>query len=109
MESAIAPLVQTCDAMSGARPGARRESVENYVKRLEKLEKLILSFNGVQKTFALQAGREVRVIVESEKINDVMADQLASDIAKKIYDNLEYSGQIKVTVLRERRSIAIAN
>ncbi len=109
MESTIAPLVQTCDAMSGARPGARRESVENYVKRLEKLEKLILSFNGVQKTFALQAGREVRVIVESEKINDVMADQLASDIAKKIYDNLEYSGQIKVTVLRERRSIAIAN
>ncbi len=108
METPYAVLVQAADSISGARPGARRESLENYVKRLEKLEVLAQSFDGVQKTFAIQAGREVRVIVEPDKIDDVKADQLAYDIAKKIEQEMEYPGQIKVTVIRERRSLAFA-
>jgi len=108
MESPIAVLVQSADAISGARPGARRESVEGYVKRLEKLEELAKSFEGVGKTYAIQAGREVRVIVEHDKINDVLADQLSVDIAAKIQEEMEYPGQIKVTVIRERRSVAYA-
>ncbi len=108
MEHPIAVIVQSCDAISGARPGARRESVEGYVKRLEKLEELAKSFEGVGKTYAIQAGREVRVIVEHSKINDVLADQLAVDIAQKIEEELEYPGQIRVTVIRERRSVAYA-
>jgi ribonucrease Y len=108
MESPIAVLVQASDAISGARPGARRESVEGYVKRLQKLEELAKSFEGVGKTYAIQAGREVRVIVEHEKINDVLADQLANDIASKIQEEMEYPGQIKVTVIRERRSVSYA-
>jgi ribonucrease Y len=108
MESPIAVLVQAADAISGARPGARRESVEGYVKRLEKLEELAKSFEGVGKTYAIQAGREVRVIVEHEKINDALADQLSVDIAAKIQEEMEYPGQIKVTVIRERRSVAYA-
>jgi ribonuclease Y len=108
MESPIAVLVQAADAISGARPGARRESVEGYVKRLEKLEDLAKSFEGVGKTYAIQAGREVRVIVEHEKINDALADQLSVDIASKIQEEMEYPGQIKVTVIRERRSVAYA-
>lgn len=108
MEHPIAVLVQSADAISGARPGARRESVEAYVKRLQKLEELAKSFEGVGKTYAIQAGREVRVIVEHEKISDVMADQLAADIAGKIQEEMEYPGQIKVTVIRERRSVAYA-
>ncbi|RPI12942.1 MAG: ribonuclease Y [Ignavibacteriae bacterium] len=108
MESPIAVLVQAADAISGARPGARRESVEGYVKRLEKLEELAKSFEGVGKTYAIQAGREVRVIVEHEKINDALADQLSVDIASKIQEEMEYPGQIKVTVIRERRSVAYA-
>ncbi|MGH2575711.1 MAG: ribonuclease Y [Ignavibacteria bacterium] len=108
MESPIAVIVQAADAISGARPGARRESVEGYVKRLEKLEELAKSFEGVGKTYAIQAGREVRVIVEHEKINDVLADQLSVDIAAKIQEEMEYPGQIKVTVIRERRSVAYA-
>ena len=108
MEHPISILVQAADAISGARPGARRESVEAYSKRLEKLETIAKSFEGVAKTYAIQAGREVRVIVEQEKINDVSQDQLASDIAHKIQEEMEYPGQIKVNVIRERRSIAFA-
>lgn len=108
MEHPISILVQAADSISGARPGARRESVEAYSKRLEKLETIAKSFEGVAKTYAIQAGREVRVIVEQEKINDITQDQLASDIAHKIQEEMEYPGQIKVNVIRERRSIAFA-
>lgn len=108
MEHPISVLVQAADAISGARPGARRESVEAYSKRLEKLEEIGTSFNGVSKTYAIQAGREVRVIVEQEKVDDTNQDQLAVDIAKRIQEEMEYPGQIKVNVIRERRSIAYA-
>ncbi len=108
MEHPIAVLVQAADAISGARPGARRESVEAYSKRLEKLEAIATSFEGVSKTFAIQAGREVRVIVEQDKISDMLQDQLAEDIAHKIQEEMEYPGQIKINVIRERRSIAYA-
>lgn len=108
MESPFAVLVQAADSISGARPGARRESLENYVKRLEKLETLAQGFDGVQKTFAIQAGREIRVIVEPDKIDDAFADTMANDIAKQIETEMEYPGQIKVTVIRERRSISLA-
>lgn len=108
MENPISVLVQAADAISGARPGARRESVEAYSKRLEKLEQIATSFEGVAKTYAIQAGREVRVIVEQEKISDILQDQLAEDIAHKIQEEMEYPGQIKVNVIRERRSIAYA-
>ncbi len=108
MESAIAPLVQAADAISGARPGARREPIEGYVKRLETLELLAKSFDGVAKTYAIQAGREVRVVVEHEKIDDIFADKLAFDIARKIEAEMEYPGQIRVTVIREVRKVHIA-
>ncbi len=108
MEHPIAPLVQAADAISGARPGARREPLEGYVKRLENLEALAKSFEGVAKTYAIQAGREVRVVVEHDKIDDVVADKLAHDIATKIENEMEYPGQIKVTVIREVRKIGFA-
>lgn len=108
MEHPIAALVQAADAISGARPGARREPLESYVKRLENLEQLAKSFEGVAKTYAIQAGREVRVVVEPEKIDDVLADKLANDIAQKIQDEMEYPGQIKVTLIREVRKVAFA-
>lgn len=108
MVSPISVLVQAADSISGARPGARRESLENYVKRLEKLENLAQSFSGVSKTFAIQAGREIRVIVEPESVNDANADLMAEDISKRIENELEYPGQIKVTVIREKRSVALA-
>ncbi len=108
MEHPIAALVQAADAISGARPGARRESVEGYAKRLERLENLAKSFEGVANTYAIQAGREIRVIVEHDKVDDAMADQLAHDIAKKIQSEMGYPGQIKVTVIRETRSVAYA-
>jgi ribonuclease Y len=108
MTSPYAPLVQAADAISGARPGARRESLESYVKRLENLENLANSFEGVAKTYAIQAGREIRVVVEPDKIDDDYSDQLAYDIAQRIQDDLEYPGQIKVTVIREVRKIAFA-
>lgn len=108
MEHPISVLVQAADAISGARPGARRESIEAYSKRLEKLEAIATSFEGVAKTYAIQAGREVRVIVEQEKISDILQDQLAEDIAHKIQEEMEFPGQIKINVIRERRSIAYA-
>ncbi len=108
MEHPIAPLVQAADAISGARPGARREPLEGYVKRLETLEALAKSFEGVAKTYAIQAGREVRVVVEHDKIDDVVADKLSHDIAAKIEEEMEYPGQIKVTVIREVRKINYA-
>jgi len=108
MEHPIAALVQAADAISGARPGARRESVEGYAKRLSQLETLAKSFDGVSTTYAIQAGREIRVIVEHEKIDDVHSDQLAHDIAKKIEQEMGFPGQIKVTVIRETRHIAYA-
>jgi ribonuclease Y len=108
MEHAIAALVQAADAISGARPGARRESIEGYAKRLERLENLAKGFTGVLNVYAIQAGREVRVIVEHDKVDDAMADLLAHDIAAKIMAEMEYPGQIKVTVIREKRSVAYA-
>ncbi len=109
MEHPIATLVQASDAISGARPGARREPLEGYVKRLETLEALATSFEGVAKTYAIQAGREIRVVVEHDKIDDVGADKLARDIAQKIETEMEYPGQIKVTVIREVRKIGYAH
>lgn len=108
MEHPIAALVQAADAISGARPGARREPLEGYVKRLENLELLAKSFEGVAKTYAIQAGREIRVVVEQEKVDDLLAEKLAHDIASKIEEEMEYPGQIKVTVIREVRKIGFA-
>ncbi len=108
MEHPIAALVQAADAISGARPGARREPLESYVKRLENLEALARSFEGVAKTYAIQAGREVRVVVEHDKVDDLLADKLAKEIASKIETEMEYPGQIKVTVIREVRKIGYA-
>jgi ribonuclease Y len=108
MEHPISALVQAADSISGARPGARRESVEGYVKRLEKLEHVAKSFDGVVNCYAIQAGREIRVIVNHEKVDDAYADQLSHDIAGKIQQEMEYPGQIKVTVIREFRSVSYA-
>ena len=104
----IAPLVQACDAISGSRPGARREIVEGYIKRLKDLERLAFNFPGVVKSYAIQAGRELRVIVESEKVTDEQSDVLAFEISDKIMKEMQYPGQIKVTVIREKRAIAYA-
>ncbi len=108
MTSLISPIVQVCDAISGARPGARREVVESYIKRLKDLESLALSYPGVMKTYAIQAGRELRVIVGSEKVSDKEADSLSYEIAKKIQDEMTYPGQIKITVIRETRAVSYA-
>ncbi len=108
MEHPIAALVQASDAISGARPGARREPLESYVKRLENLENLAKSFEGVAKTYAIQAGREVRVVVEPDKVDDTVADRLSIDIAQKIQEEMEYPGQIKVMVIREVRKVSYA-
>lgn len=108
MDTLIAPIVQICDAISGARPGARREIVEAYIKRLKDLEELALSYPGVVKTYAIQAGRELRVIVGSEKLSDEQAAQLSMDLSKKIQNEMTYPGQIKITVVRETRAINYA-
>ncbi len=108
MTTLLAPIVQVCDAISGARPGARREAVESYIKRLKELENMALSYPGVVKTYAIQAGRELRVIVGSEKVNDKDAETLSYDIAKKIQDEMTYPGQVKVTVIRETRAVSFA-
>jgi ribonuclease Y len=108
MTSLIAPLVQACDAISGARPGARREVVESYIKRLKDLEELALSYPGVLKTYAIQAGRELRVIVGSEKMTDQDAEKLSYEVAKRIQDEMTYPGQVKITVIRETRSVSFA-
>jgi ribonuclease Y len=108
MTSMISPIVQVCDAISGARPGARREVVESYIKRLKDLENMALSYPGVLKTYAIQAGRELRVIVGSEKVTDKEADKMSHEIAKKIQDEMTYPGQIKITVIRETRAVTFA-
>ncbi len=109
MTSFISPIIQSSDAISGARPGARREALEAYIKRLEKLEALAASFKGVERVFAIQAGREIRVLVNHDLISDALAEQLALDISKKIQAEMQYPGQIKVTVIREVRSVSYAN
>ena len=108
MNNIISPLVQACDAISGARPGARREILESYLKRIGELEELAMSHEGVQKAYAMQAGRELRVIVESDKVSDSNADDLAFAISQKIQDDMQYPGQIKVTVIREKRAVSYA-
>lgn len=108
MTSLLAPIVQVCDAISGARPGVRREIVEAYIKRLNDLEQLALSYPGVIKTYAIQAGRELRVIVGADKITDDETEKLSAEIAKKIQDEMTYPGQVKITVIRETRAVAFA-
>ncbi|HCQ29937.1 MAG TPA: ribonuclease Y [Flavobacteriales bacterium] len=108
MTSLYAPIVQVCDAISGARPGARREILESYIKRIKDLETLGLSYPGVNKAYAIQAGRELRVIVESEKVSDEQADKISFDLANKIQTEMTYPGQVKVTVIREKRAVNIA-
>ncbi len=106
--SLLAPIVQVCDAISGARPGARREIVEAYIKRLNDLEQLAMSYPGVVKTYAIQAGRELRVIVGADKIDDNETEQLSAEIARRIQDEMTYPGQVKITVIRETRSVSFA-
>ncbi|MCB9169121.1 MAG: ribonuclease Y [Flavobacteriales bacterium] len=108
MTTLLSPIIQACDAISGARPGARREAVEAYIQRLKDLEGLAMSYGGVTKAFAIQAGRELRVMVESEKITDAQADELSMQIAQRIENEMTYPGQVKITVIREKRSVAVA-
>ena len=108
MSSLLAPIVQVCDAISGARPGARREIVEAYIKRLNDLEQIASSYEGVTKTYAIQAGRELRVIVGADKIDDKQIEVLSADIARRIQDEMTYPGQVKITVIRETRSVSYA-
>ena len=108
MTSMIAPIIQVCDAISGARPGARREVIESYIKRLKEMEDIALSYEGVVKTYAIQAGRELRVIVGADKLSDAESEALSHDIAKRIQDEMTYPGQVKITVIRETRSVSYA-
>lgn len=108
MTTLIAPIVQVCDAISGARPGARREMVESYIKRIKDLENLALAYEGVSKAYAIQAGRELRVLVESEKVTDQRADELSFAISQQIQEEMTYPGQVKVTLIREKRSVTYA-
>jgi len=108
MKFLLSPVVQVCDAISGARPGARRQVLDSYIERLKNLEEIALDFDGVQKAYAIQAGRELRVIVESEKVDDDIASKLSFDISQKIQTDMTYPGQVKVTVIRETRAVNIA-
>ncbi|MBT4775811.1 MAG: ribonuclease Y, partial [Crocinitomicaceae bacterium] len=108
MTTLISPIVQVCDAISGARPGARREIEESYIQRIKDLEGLALAYPGVQKSFAIQAGRELRVLVESEKVSDKRAEELSFEISQKIQTEMTYPGQVKVTVIREKRAVNYA-
>ncbi|MBP7477779.1 MAG: ribonuclease Y [Chitinophagales bacterium] len=108
MKFVISPIIQACDSISGARPGARREVMESYMKRIQELEQLAGAYNGVEKAYAIQAGRELRVIVESEKVNDKESEELSFEIANKIQNEMTYPGQIKVTVIREKRTVNVA-
>lgn len=108
MEYVISPIVQACDSMSGARPGARREIMQQYLQRIKDLENLAIAYDGVEKAYAIQAGRELRVIVEAEKVSDSKSDELSFEIAQKIQNEMVYPGQIKVTVIREKRAVNVA-
>ena len=108
MTTLISPIVQVCDAISGARPGARRQIAESYIQRLKELEDIALAFDGVTKAYAIHAGRELRVMVESEKVNDAIAGQISFDITQKIQTEMTYPGQVKVTVIRETRAVNVA-
>ena len=108
MKYLLSPIVQVCDSISGARPGARRQVLDSYVQRLKDLENIAYDFNGVSKAFAIQAGRELRVVVESEKVSDDYASQLSFEISQKIQTEMTYPGQVKVTVIRETRAVNVA-
>ena len=108
MKTLIAPIIQVCDAISGARPGARRQVLDSYIQRLKDLEDIAFGFQGVQKAYAIQAGRELRVIVESEKVNDAKASELSFNISQKIQNDMTYPGQVRITVIRETRAVNIA-
>jgi ribonuclease Y len=108
MTSLISPIVQVCDAISGARPGARRMQAESYMQRLKELEEVAMAFKGVSKAFAIHAGRELRVMVESERVNDAEASTIAFDISQKIQNEMTYPGQVRVTVIREMRAVSVA-
>jgi ribonuclease Y len=108
MAYVIAPIIQACDAISGARPGARREIMQQYLQRIKELEALAMAYQGVEKAYAIQAGRELRVIVEAEKVSDADSDKLSFEIAQKIMTEMTYPGQIKVTVIREKRAVNVA-
>ena len=108
MKSLLAPVIQICDAISGARPGARRQVLDSYMQRLKDLEEVAFGFSGVNKAYAIQAGRELRVIVESEKVSDEKAANLSFEISQKIQTDMTYPGQVKVTVIRETRAVNIA-
>ena len=108
MDNLISPIVQVCDALSGARPGARREAVEAYIKRLKDLEEMAIAEKGVLNAYAIQAGRELRVIVSSDKVSDNEAKKISYNISQKIQSEMTYPGQVKVTVIRETRAVNIA-
>jgi ribonuclease Y len=108
MTHIISPIIQACDSISGARPGARREVIETYLKRIQDLETMAIQYKGVQKAFAIQAGRELRVLVESDKMTDKEAEELSFTISQRIQDEMTYPGQIRVTVIREHRSVNVA-
>ena len=108
MDNLISPIVQVCDGVSGARPGARRQTMDLYIKRIKELEDIPLTYPGVLKSYAIQAGRELRVVVESEKVSDQEASELSYKISDDIQNNMTYPGQVKVTVIRETRAVSIA-
>jgi ribonuclease Y len=108
MQYVISPIVQACDAISGARPGARREIMQQYLQRIKDLENIALAYGGVEKAYAIQAGRELRVIVEADKVGDADSERLSFEIAQKIQTEMTYPGQIKVTVIREKRTVNVA-